>query len=1321
MDAVKSKKVFAVKDFRGLDKENKPLKVDVFRASDGKNFIIDSQTLKSRPSFAKVGHPIFFLEEDDVLIDWYDYQGVRISITKKYIYFNDIKHTEEEVVCNLDPFDFSGLIPKFQEEKSALFIFGLNDVYVVGIIDETYILYPISKKPLNPFLPDSNEFKIYEDLPIPYEPTLFIGENPLDDVNLLSRVSKYRLWASSPRTTEGITTYRLPTHYDVEKHGGYDYDIEFYKGKFDKIEAFPVFMGVYKENFFNFVKFGKQIFPQSVYNGTVSSSANTTLTDAMANFEQIQVGFQVVVNEETRIITEINETTITIDSAWDINPSEDDTYVIFGNPKVTDTFYPPRDFVYRKDGEEEIIVTNDVNITQKEFFETRIKNVTVFEYIMNLIVQNNSYPEVEENMFVCFEVPMIVNAIIRDEDDKIVETEKRELTEKVYLQIRKYEQEEIKLDNFGVFNKPLLNVTVPETAYPAYPEDEIEDYETYNELDEFNEGPYEVSSANNIDKEITNMARNYIFNNEHLVANDEKVAVKAKFYIDKSITYNFETTFEEKLSSEPNDDLVDPLVTANYPVFPTPAPTSHPIITKTVPINTSFEYYKTPKHLLHKNDPYYLILSPLSRTTISSHLATSLASVQSWLDLSAGQTKRYWYKVWLYQSYNPEPSIWLYQGISVYLLINCQKGGLYFKEDRFSVIYTGKVIQDESNVMDSLYEFDLGEDKNIFELKLKDYFYDYKNEPAIGVKVIFDNNSENYNMIAKSRFGITFGSENRLFLAGNTDFPHIDRFNVSNNLLGNNITNQSYELSYFPSRNYRVLGGRGAINGYVVAADNLLYITKQEHPNDDMLFIRERILDETGVVGYFEQKTNIRKTPLNSRCIVRFYNDVLILAKDGLYGIEISSNVLTNERMVKLRSGFINKDLVSKIKGHDLEKIFILENNFYMYIFIGEHIYVADSRYVDANPNSVVENFGYEIVYWKIPLSFRTGKITENSLYLLAENSEYIYELQDDGKDVVSSFEPQMIGYAPIGQHDLFIIAEIHDYILEEPEKYVFVSPNPVYHGFAKRGPDYKPSEDEHPQPLTYSLNVVNPEAFASIDTGDKLGLFGGEMTEYDGEIAWFEVQDFENRESILLGENIYMNTHHGVLLKSVQNKPLYINAIFKISGNTYFSLSPYKPDEVITYNSISGVKIDPFYFGHPLDPGFELMKDILVEKHEPIEVEWISGISDFGNNLYEKTSFKTLVYATRQNVDSVFSFGYRTMRRFNVGQTNPIFSNVFDFGNVDFNMFALSTFSPVGMSFPMKENNFLYIQFIFRGIGQIEINAIEIIFKLNRYIKTIG
>ena len=82
----KQRTTFALKNFRGLDKENKLLKVQPYRATDGFNFIIDSETLKTRPSFT-IGHnPNFFLEDGDYLIDWRLFGETYVYITKKHIY-----------------------------------------------------------------------------------------------------------------------------------------------------------------------------------------------------------------------------------------------------------------------------------------------------------------------------------------------------------------------------------------------------------------------------------------------------------------------------------------------------------------------------------------------------------------------------------------------------------------------------------------------------------------------------------------------------------------------------------------------------------------------------------------------------------------------------------------------------------------------------------------------------------------------------------------------------------------------------------------------------------------------------------------------------------------------------------------------------------------------------------------------------------------------------------------------------------------------------------------------------------------------------------
>ena len=307
----------------------------------------------------------------------------------------------------------------------------------------------------------------------------------------------------------------------------------------------------------------------------------------------------------------------------------------------------------------------------------------------------------------------------------------------------------------------------------------------------------------------------------------------------------------------------------------------------------------------------------------------------------------------------------------------------------------------------------------------------YKNEPAINLTIGFADNTYNYSLIAKSQFGTTFGAENRVFLAGNPSFKHVDRYNISNDLLGNNQKSQSYELSYFPSKNYRVVGGDySAINGYVVATDTQLYVTKEFAINDSCLYIRTREINDSGVVSFFEYKTNINKTPINNRCIVNFYNDVVMLTKDGLLAIEISSNVLTNERLLKLRSGFINGQLKADIKENPMP--FCIEDNERLYMVIGKNIYVADARYVDTNENSKIDNVSYEIVKWQVGVSLYNAFNSENGIvfydtsrkyYLQNTGYDKLYYIFKDGEIV---FGWEIIDGTP---EDVFINENVYNYL----------------------------------------------------------------------------------------------------------------------------------------------------------------------------------------------------------------------------------------------------------------------------------------------------
>ena len=98
-----------------------------------------------------------------------------------------------------------------------------------------------------------------------------------------------------------------------------------------------------------------------------------------------------------------------------------------------------------------------------------------------------------------------------------------------------------------------------------------------------------------------------------------------------------------------------------------------------------------------------------------------------------------------------------------------------------SFVYVATARKQDQFSIEGFYKFNYNEKDKVFELRTRKYFFDYNNEPSIEVKVEFEKNDD-YFLIANNSFGITFGSENRLFLAGHKDYPNVERYNVSNDL-----------------------------------------------------------------------------------------------------------------------------------------------------------------------------------------------------------------------------------------------------------------------------------------------------------------------------------------------------------------------------------------------------------------------------------------------------------------------------------------------------------------------------------------------------------
>ena len=521
------------------------------------------------------------------------------------------------------------------------------------------------------------------------------------------------------------------------------------------------------------------------------------------------------------------------------------------------------------------------------------------------------------------------------------------------------------------------------------------------------------------------------------------------------------------------------------------------------------------------------------------------------------------------------------------------------------------------------------------------------------------------------------------------------------------------------------MGGKGPINGYVVATDSELYVTKEEYPNDDRFFIRQRVLDNNGVVGYKEFKTNIQRTPINNRCIVRFYNDILILSKEGLYGVEISSNVLTNERLLKLRSGFINDELTAKIAAvQDKSKIFVVEDNRRMYIFIGKEVYLADSRYIAQNPTSEIENLSYEIVKWTSEVNWHTGKAQDGKFYLIDEVGAVVYSFGEENYDEYIKKEENFTtssGLVDNTDNIVFTIPNTYDYIFASASiasNYAFVLPS-GYKVVGDSTEDYTESSG--------TVTVVDVNAFAPFTDGSKLYW---ETTQGGGfEVTEFTIAGFEASNRLTFTYGNTAGYKQGRIYENIAGRKLYITHFWQIGGVYYFRLTLYRPTSATLVTQNQGETDTDFrtrlagLFNEDEDYYFtsnDVIDTLIV--HVPyINTRWVSAITDFGNNLFEKTSFRINIYATKQPSSNNMTFGYRTLRRL-LGISAPIdLSNEFNLEDISFSQFSLATMDTVGFSLPMKENNFLYIQFTINGLGRIELNAIEITYKLNRMLKSVG
>lgn len=549
--------------------------------------------------------------------------------------------------------------------------------------------------------------------------------------------------------------------------------------------------------------------------------------------------------------------------------------------------------------------------------------------------------------------------------------------------------------------------------------------------------------------------------------------------------------------------------------------------------------------------------------------------------------------------------------------------------------------------------------------------------------VTFEHSVEGYiERITNCNFGVLFGvsgNTDRLFLAGNAEYPNID------------FHSEADDYTYFGDLNTASMGSDSVpISGYGRLSDSTLVVYKSETSQEASIFYRtgsyKEYYDSSGnldtIRGVFPTSAgSIGEGVVSRYACANFAGDNIILSRNGIFGIVLADNVATTERYTRERSRSINE----KLKTHaDLsEAVGIVYKNRY-YLAVDNVVYIADSRYKYTANDDIDDSYNYEWWYWdNCPV--RVWANIDNVLYFGSKDGQ-ICVFDDEYTD--RTYQDSAAGDLTFDIADNKVVYNQNIGIgLTEGDRitisttgfYALVSNNVTIE-------NGRIISDEE------SISAFHDGMCVYADTVGNSGLSVNTkyyIRDVDNGLCSYVLED-ESGKTVELsggGFNLY---------KSISNIELYLANVTEDS----FQLKDYKTGNVlILSNYNSSIPTNPL-------ARFTHTKNVVAE--------WYTPIFDLGTNESSKTLLK-MVISTEPEVNGKLSFGYETR---NVNKLiNAKGINVFSFDNFSFENFSFDTGFANSYSVKCNERNFNFI--IFRFISDNDsnciVNTFTIIYKINK------
>lgn len=218
--------------------------------------------------------------------------------------------------------------------------------------------------------------------------------------------------------------------------------------------------------------------------------------------------------------------------------------------------------------------------------------------------------------------------------------------------------------------------------------------------------------------------------------------------------------------------------------------------------------------------------------------------------------------------------------------------------------------------------------------------------------------------------------DNRVFFSGYEGQPNV--------VWHCNLNDPAYvsDLDY-----YREGMDKAAVKG-MVAGNNALWVFREPSNANTTVFYHTPTIDEQYGKIYPSVHSSV-----TTGCVgkaINFNDDIVFFSERGMEGI---SGDITTEQVVAHRSTLVDRMMTAE---EDYKDMILAEWEGYLLVFIGDKVYLADSRAMFQNEN----HMEYEWFYWQLDKKVTSVCVEDGVLYLGTDNG--VYTLTDLDANVES-------------------------------------------------------------------------------------------------------------------------------------------------------------------------------------------------------------------------------------------------------------------------------------------------------------------------------